>query len=71
MLASVILHFVHMIVCVQLDLYFFVHTIDIDSGGMVGGPSDVLSQASVVTCIVQANSLNMQTAVPPNCHILV
>lgn len=41
-------------------------TIDADSGGMVGGPNSILSQAGVVTRIIQLNSLNVQTAIPPH-----
>lgn len=58
--------------CVPLDLCVFVHTtINVHSGGMVGGPNNVLRQAGVVTRIVQPDSVNMQTAVSPHCHILV
>lgn len=46
-------------------------TIDVDSGGMVGGPNNVFSQTGVVTRILQPGSLNMQTAVLPHCHELV
>lgn len=46
-------------------------TIDVDSGGMVGGSNNVFSQTGIVTRIIQANSLNMQTTVPPHCHIVV
>lgn len=52
-------------------MYVLNITIDVDSGGMVGGPNNVLSQAGVVTRIVQPNSLNVQTAIPPHSHILV
>lgn len=44
---------------------------DVDSCGMVGGPDDVLGQAAVVTGIGQPNPLDVQTAVPPHCYILV
>lgn len=46
-------------------------TVNVDSGGVVGGPDSVLSQAGVVTGIIQPNSLDMQTAIPPHWHILV
>ncbi len=50
---------------------FLYTTIDVDSGGMVGGPNNALSQTGVVTGIVQPDSLNMQTAIPPHSQILV
>lgn len=50
---------------------FLYPTVDIDTGGMVSGPNNVFSQTGVVTRIVQPDSLNMQTAILPHCHILV
>lgn len=50
---------------------FLYTTIDVDSGGMIGGPNNAFSQTGVVTRIVQPDSLNMQTAVPPHRHIVV
>lgn len=41
-------------------------TVDVDSGGVVGGPDSVLSQAGVVTRVIQPNSLDVQTAIPPH-----
>lgn len=55
--------------CVQSIILYF--TMDVDSCGMVGGPDDVLGQAAVVTGIGQPNPLDVQTAVPPHCYILV
>lgn len=46
-------------------------TIDVESGGVVVDPDNVFSQAGVVTRVIQTNPLNMKTAVPPHCHILV
>ena len=50
---------------------FLYPTVDIDTGGMVSGPNNIFSQTGVVTRIVQPDSLNMQTAILPHCHILV
>lgn len=55
--------------CVQSIILYF--TMDVDSCGMVGGPDDVLGQAAVVAGIGQPNPLDVQTAVPPHCYILV
>lgn len=46
-------------------------TVDVESGGVVVHPSNVFSQAGVVTRVIQTNPFNMKTAVPPHCHILV
>lgn len=55
--------------CAQGIILYF--TMDVDSCGMVGGPDGVLGQAAVVTGIGQPNPLDVQTAVPPHCYILV
>lgn len=52
-------------------MYFLYTTMDVDSGGMIGGPNNAFSQTGVVTRIVQPDSLNMQTAILPHCHIVV
>lgn len=46
-------------------------TVDVESGGVVVDPDDVFSQAGVVARMVQTDPLDMKTAVPPHCHILV
>lgn len=66
------IHLAHTILaldCAQGIILYF--TMDVDSCGMVGGPNDVLGQAAVVTGIGQPNPLDVQTAVPPHCYILV
>lgn len=46
-------------------------TINIDSSGVVCGSDRVLCQTGVVSCIVQRDSLDVQTAVFPHRHVLV
>lgn len=46
-------------------------TINIDSSGVVCGSNRVLCQTGVVSCIVQRDSLDVQTAVFPHRHVLV
>lgn len=50
---------------------FLYTTVDVDSGGVVVDPNDVFSQAGVVTHMIQANLLNMKTAILPHFYILV
>lgn len=52
-------------------MYVLCITIDADSSGVVGGSNNILSQAGVVTRIIQPNSVYVQTAISPHSQILV
>lgn len=47
------------------------NTINVDCYSMVGGPDYIFSQTGIVSCVLQANSVNMQTPISPHSQILV